>query len=262
MKKLALVGILAVTGAAATANAWEFRMRFIERVGNADGAVLEGDRIEVNPGQEYRIRLQFGVFDTDSGAAPAGGYVGWNVGTITVNGPVDNSDEFRNSAAGAHNGVGRLNPFAFSPASQGANGLPADDPFTAISGIDNTLGQQAPPWLVGQDMPRATVRGLNTWVSTYEFSIVPSLGFSEYTIDFGGNLIAAEEWRFVGDPIPPDDGGTPGDTSDDTPGTVTYAPFATDPVALAKTLTVAPIPAPGAAALLGLGGLVALRRRR
>jgi hypothetical protein len=256
VKKLALFGILAVAGVAASANAYEFRVRFVERVGSADVEIENGNRITTGIGEERRIRVQFGVFDDAAGAAPAGGYLGWNVGTIAVNGGlggVGNSDEFRNSSAGVHNGVGRLSPFNFAPASGGANGLPAGDPFEALTAIDNTLGQQAFVWTFGNPQPTPVIRGLNTWVSTFEFSVVPNVGANNYTIDFGGNVIAALEWRPVGEPVPPED--------PDNPGSVTYAPFADAPRAFSATLNVI-VPAPGAAALLGLGGLVAIRRRR
>ncbi len=257
MKKLALFGILAVAGVAASANAYEFRVRFVERTGDFQtGSDIEldgGNTITTGVGQERRIRIQFGVFDDAAGAAPAGGYVGWNVGTITVNGGAGNSDEFRNDRDGAHNQVGRLAPFNFAPASGGANGLPGTDPFEALTAIDNTLGQQGRVWLFGQPLPLPQTRGINTWVSTYEISVVPNAGATNYTIDFGGNLVAALEWRLVGKPTEPVDEGTP--------GLATYAPFADTPRAFSATLNVI-VPAPGAAALLGLGGLVAIRRRR
>ena len=109
---------------ATDAMAYEFRVRFVERVGTTD-IELENNRIDASNREPRRVRIQFGVFDDNDGPAPAGGYLGWNVGTIQVNGVAGNSDEFRNSASGQHNGVGRLSPWNFAPAVQGANGLPA-----------------------------------------------------------------------------------------------------------------------------------------
>ena len=252
MKKLALFGILAVAGVAASANAYEIRVRFVERVGTTD-TELAGNTLNAAPGSDHRVRVQFGVFDDAAGPAAAGGYLGWNVGTITVNGGAGNSDEFRNSGLGVHNGVGRLSPWNFAPASGGANGIPAGDPFEALTAVDNTLGQQAFVWTFGNPQPVPTIRGLNTWVSTYEISVVPNAGAVSYSINFGGNVLAALEWRTVGEPVPPED--------ENTPGGVTYAPFADAPRAFTAVLNVL-VPAPGAAALLGLGGLVAIRRRR
>src|SRR5688572_10619301 len=113
--------LITIASTAATADAYEFRVRFVERVGTNDVVLDGGDTILSPPGEEHRIRIQFGVFDDAAGPAPEGGYLGWNVGTITVNGGAGNSDEFRNSPSGQHNGVGRLNPFTFAPASGGAN---------------------------------------------------------------------------------------------------------------------------------------------
>jgi hypothetical protein len=244
VKKLALVGILAVAGVAASANAFEYRVRFVERVGTTD-TVLDGNTIEYADQASTaarRIRVQFGVFDDAAGAAPAGGFLGWNVGTVTVNGGAGNSDESRTN--------GRITPWNFAP---NGNGNPAADPFEALTGIDNTLGTQSPPWPDGSPRPAATIRGLNTYVSTYEITINPTDGTAEsYTIDFGGNVLAAIAWNIIQE-NPPEEGN---------PGTIVYAPNPTQPSPFTATLNVRIIPAPGAAALLGLGGLVALRRRR
>lgn len=259
MKKLALFGILAVAGAASSADAFEFRCRFVERIGNMDVPLVD-NRIEVVPGVTRNIRIQFGVFDNAAGAAPAGGYVGWNVGTLAVSGAASNSDERRNN--------GRISPFNFGPGAN-ANGnppLPGGDPFTMLSEIDNTLGTQSPVWVCGPGgvippQPAAAVRGLNTYVSTFAFSVTANSATSEnYTVTAGGNLIAAAMWNTVGNPSAPDCG-DPDDPSDDVPGAVTYAPVPLTPQAFTCVLNVI-VPGPGSAALLGLGGLLAARRRR
>jgi hypothetical protein len=256
MYRLTAAALFLATAASAT-NAYEFRVRFVERVGSAaDGTDIElpqGNRLAVFLGGERRVRIQFGVFDDAEGPAPAGGYVGWNVGTITVNGGFGNSQEFRNSADGVHNGVGRLAPFNFAPSSGGANGLPANDPFESLTGIDNTLGVQGRVWNFGEPMPQPIIRGRNTWVSTFEISVDPSVAFSGYTIDFGGNLVAALGWRSVGEPLKP---------TEEEPGLVNYAPFVDDPRAFSATLHVMYEPAPGAAAVFVFGALVLNRRRR
>ncbi|MBC7772520.1 MAG: hypothetical protein H7210_08510 [Pyrinomonadaceae bacterium] len=261
MKKLALFGILAVAGAATSANAFEFRVRFVERVGNVD-TVIAGNTIDATNGAVRNIRIQFGVFDDAVSVAPEGGYVGWNVGTIAVSGAESNSDERRNN--------GRLSPFNFAggPNANGNAPLPAGDPFTMLTEIDNTLGTQSPLWVCDAQgnvpaQPAAAVRGRNTFVSTFAFSIDPTSAASlDYTITIGGNAIGAASWLTVGTATPPDCG-DPADPADDQPGSVIYAPFPTAPVAISATLNVlATIPGPGAAALLGLGGLLAARRRR
>jgi hypothetical protein len=263
MRVRCLFGLAVVAGAAASANALTFQCRWVERVGTTD-VVIGGDgaTIDAGNGNLRQIRLQFGVFDDATGAAPAGGFVGWNVGSLTVSGPSANSDERRSGPAPG----GRLSPFNFAaqPTANGNPPLPGGDPFDALTEIDATLGTQSPPWLCDAQgnvppQPNAAVRGRNAFVSVYQISIDPAAGFTGYSITVGGNLIAATEWRTVGTPQPPECG-DPLDPSDDIPGQVTYAPFPTDPLAIHCTLFVAP--APGAAALLGLGGLLAIRRRR
>ncbi|MGE3107419.1 MAG: hypothetical protein AB7G11_00795 [Phycisphaerales bacterium] len=266
MKVCSVLALAVVAGAAASANAFEFRCRFVERVGTMD-VVLAGNTIDASNGAARIIRVQFGVFDDATSAAPAGGYVGWNVGTLAVSGPSGNSAEDIASGVPAGSGgpLARLAPFNFAP---GGNGVGADGAgvFDMLTGIDNTLGTQSPIWQCDSagnapPQPGAVIRGLNTFVSTYAFRINPAdMGGMNYTVTASGNLIAATEWRTVGTPNPPDCG-DPGDPMDDQPGSVTYAPFPTAPEAFQCVLTVV-VPGPGSAALLGLGGLIAARRRR
>jgi hypothetical protein len=265
MRAIGLIGILAVCGAAATADAFVVREQFAYRVGaGADntftvvptvGGVQQlriGAGGDVQAGQTVRIRVRFGVFDDAGGAAPAGGFVGWNIGTIDL---TNGQTATRTS--------GRIAPFNFAPAPPG-NGVPAADPFSAITGIDNTLGTQSPSWVCDANgnapaQPPATIRGLNTFVSTYEIST--TVGSTEFDALFGGNLVAASGWGVIGTATPPDCG-DPGDPSDDVAGSVTYAPQTVAPIPATWTLQVRLVPAPGSLALLGLGGLVAGRRRR
>ena len=251
--------LVAVLCGCQCADAFEFRCRFVERVGNTD-VVLPGNDIVPSAGLPRNIRMQIGVFDDAAGPAPAGGFVGWNVGTLTVSGSLTNSDERRNP--------GRLAPFNFAPGPN-ANGnppAPAGDPFTMLTEIDATLGTQSPVWVcdaqgMAPPQPSATVRGRNTYVSVFAFQIDPIANYQGYTVTAGGNLIAASGWQAVGTPQPPDCG-DPLDPSDDVAGSVTYAPVPLTPQAFSCVLNVRPIPAPGAAIVLGLGGMAATRRRR
>lgn len=228
-------------------------------MGNVD-VELPGNIIEPFFGQVRTVRLQFGVFDDAAGEAPAGGFVGWNVGTLAVSGSTSNSDERRTP--------GRLSPFNFSagPNANGQPPLPGGDPFTQLTEIDATLGTQSPSWVCGpggiipDPAPGAVVRGRNTFVSVYSFSIQRFQISSSYAVTASGNLIGATSWLTVGNPTPPDCG-DPADPADDVPGSVTYAPFPTAPQAFTCVLSVI-IPAPGGFAVIGLGGLLAARRRR
>lgn len=255
----AIMGVVSLIGAASSCQAWEFRCRFVERIGNMD-VPLAGNTIETFAGAPRNVRIQFGVFDDANGPAPLGGFVGWNVGTLQVSGPVDNSDERRTN--------GRIAPFNFSLGAN-ANGnppLPQGDPFTMLTDIDSTLGTQSPVWVcrqppgpVPEPQPPAVVRGLNTFVSVYAITIDPSVTASSYTVTAGGNLIAASEWRTVGNPIAPDCG-DPDDPSDDIEGAITYAPLPVPVQAFSCVLQVI-VPAP-MTGLLGVAGVLLANRRR
>ncbi len=254
MKTLAIMSIVLAAGSSG-ASAFEFRCRFVERVGNTD-IVLPGNEIDASNNIARRIRIQFGVFDDAAGPAPAGGYVGWLAGTLSVSGPANNSDETRTP--------GRLSPFNFGPGVN-ANGnppLPGGDPFTMLTEIDNTLGTQTTVWPVGAPEPNPpVVRGLNTYVSTYEFTINPR-DFSReyYAVTLAGNVVAATEWR-GGNGVPPSD--SDGDGIFDTPGSFTWSPFPTTLRPITATLNVlGGVPAPAAGPLLGGLVLFAARRRR
>lgn len=243
-----------------SANAFEFRCRFVERVGNTD-TVLSDNRIETLPGVSRNIRLQIGVFDDAAGPAPLGGFVGWNVGTLTSFAPNNAWDLRRNN--------GRLSPFNFSqhPNANGNPPLPGGDPFMNLTEIDATLGTQSPVWVCNAQgnappPPAATVRGRNTFVSVFAFRIDPEQAPGAFRIVAGGNLIAAESWQVVGNPVAPDCG-DPLDPSDDIAGTVTYAPVPTAPRGFSCELVVLNNePTPGAGMTIILGAAMASRRRR
>jgi hypothetical protein len=274
MRVRCLFGLAALAGAAASANALTFQCRWVERVGSVD-TVIGGDgaTLSVTPGSSHRLRLQFAVVDDASGGAPDGGFVGWNVGTLSISGPASNSQDRRTGQTSSSGG--RLSPFNFAgqptangnpPPSNGVNGPdgPGDD-FSGWTDIDATLGTQAFAWTCDANgnpapQPQALVRGRNSFVSVYEITTTTNAATTNYSITAGGNLIAATEWRPVGTPTPPDCG-DPADPSDDINGSVTYAPFPTAPEAFNCVLNIV-VPAPGAAALLGLGGLLVARRRR
>lgn len=255
MYKLALsaLSLLAVCG---SANAFEFRCRFVERVANQD-IVINGNQVAVTPGVTRNIRIQFGVFDNASGPAPAGGFVGWNLGSLTVSGEHNNSTQQRNP--------GRMAPFTFSP-HPNANGnppAPEGDPFTMLTEIDATLGTQSPAWVCdaqGQAPPQpgARMRGVNTYVSVYAFSL--ETGDVTYSLIASGNLTGASAWQAVGTPLAPDCG-DPLDPSDDVAGSVTYAPMPTAPRAFSCILEVV-APSPGTGATFGIVVLITAARRR
>jgi hypothetical protein len=272
MRAIGLIGILAVCGAAASADAFVVRCKFVYRVGTGtlftDVPTVNGVQqltvgVDVLPGQTVRIRKQFGVFDDATSAAPLGGYIGWNVGSESLtNGQTATRTGTQTSPP--TNPRGRLAPFNFA-GQPGADGNPATDPFTSLTDIDNTLGSQSPTWLCNSDgtvppQPAATIRGRNTFISTWEFSTALSLTQGDFDVNMSGNLIVASGWGLVGQANPPDCSDP--DPANWTAGAVTYAPQTLNPIPGSWVLRVRVVPAPGSMALLGLGGLIAGRRRR
>ncbi|MGE3107453.1 MAG: hypothetical protein AB7G11_00620 [Phycisphaerales bacterium] len=242
--------------------AWHFEARFVGRVGSTD--VLIHSPYSIPEDHPTRIRLQFGVFDDASGAAPAGGFVGWNVGTLSITG-IGNP-----LRAGARRTPGRLAPFNFA-AQPNANGdppLPGGDPFGILTSIDNTVGIQSPPWTcvehpLPEPQPPPVIRGLNTFVSVFEVTLTPLDYYLVFELNFQGNFIAATEWRTVGNPTPPDCG-DPDDPSDDIPGQVTYAPFPTPGQQFSGSFTFVSngVPGPAGAWVFGLACAAIMTRRR
>ncbi len=254
-----MIGVLLGTGVAmlapSIASAWHFDYRFVQRVGMTDIPLAPGVVFAGSPGSPIRLRIQFGVFDDVASAAPAGGLVGWVVGSIT-------------DSISSHNTrtPGRITPFNFAA---GGNGTPSGDPFVQITNIDCTLGTQSPAWrndAFGNPLPvpQPTIRGINTFVSIYEITTTP--GTMNYTITAAGNLIAASGWGTVGAPVSPNNNGTPLDPSDDTPGSVTWVPIPLPPQSFLLPPLVLDIvvPSPAAGTLLAWAGalLVVARRRR
>jgi hypothetical protein len=246
MKVRSILALALVAGAATSANALTFECRFVEQTGpNASNfVVLPGNTIDASNTLPRRIRMQFRVIDDGMGPAPAGGFVGQNVGTLTVSGSSSNSAERRTN--------GRISPFNFAggvnangnpPPAGGVNsGDAAGTDWDMLTDIDNTLGTQAFAWTCDASgnpnpQPQALVRGRNTFVSIFEFTIDPATNGGNYTVTAGGNLIAATSWLPVGNPTAPDCG-DPSDPSDDINGSVTYAPFPTTPTPYSCVLSV------------------------
>jgi hypothetical protein len=241
-----------------TAHAWHFEVRFIERVGNTD-VVLPGNSIDASDGTARNIRIQMGVFDDGNGAAPAGGFLGWvGEASLSVSGPINNSDERRNP--------GRLAPFNGNNSSN-ANGsppLPGGDPFTTLTLLDVALNLQALPWTCNPDgtpapQPEAVVRGRNTFVSIYAFSVDPNANAVSYSVTAAGRLYAALEWRQAPTTQAPECS----DPQNPVPGHADYFPLASPNQLFSSTLNVVvPAPSAGLAGALGVLAVASRRRRR
>jgi len=247
-----LAGVVAF---AQPASAWYFETRFVERVGNVD-VVLPGNTIDASDGSPRNIRIQVGVFDDASGPAPGGGVAGW-LGQLTVSGAVNNSDERRTP--------GRLSPFTFAnfPYSNGVPLLPDGDPFTMLTQIDAVAGPQSIPWACGPDgqplpAPEPVIRGRNTFISTFAFTIDPNPGAINYSVTVTGTRNAYD--RFVQNPftVPPDCS----DPDNPVPGTVVWSGLIVPTAPLTPVALNVVVPSPGAAAGLLAGSFAALCRRR
>ncbi len=248
MRRCVLVGIAALVCLAAGRSAWGYHIevRFVRSTSPIDPSI-PNNTLFTSPGTSNRIRIQFGVFDDDAGPAPAGGFVGWNVGTLSMTGGTNTRTP------------GRIAPWNFAPNPPG-NGLPSTDPFTALTAIDATLGTQSSfwgcdPYFQPLPQPPPVIRGRNVFASLFEFTTVT--GTVDYDAVFAGNLIVASGWGTIGTPTPPDCS----DPTNPIPGSVLYAPMTLPPVPFTVTLHIV-IPAPGAAWMLGIGALGAIRRRR
>ena len=248
-------GTIAVLFASSAAHAWHFDYRFVERVGNADFPIVNGSTYNASPGAPVRLRVQFGIFDDINGALPAGGFISWTNGTIT-------------DSVSAHNTrtPGRLPPFNFSAGGNGTPPVPAGEPFQMISQINADFVLQSPVWLndasgVPLPMPQPQVRGLNAFVSVFEFTTTP--GATNYTITVGGDLTAASSWNQTNSMLP-NNNGTPLNPADDIPGFGESQPVALPPQSFLLpplSLTIQ-VPAPATAVPVAALASVALGSRR
>lgn len=249
------VSIIALLAMSPSVSAWTLDYRFAQRVGSADIPLANGSTFNATPGAPVRLRVQFGVFDDAFGAAPAGGFAWWNNGTI--------------SDSVAHHNTrtpGRLPPFNFSANGNGIPPVPSGEPFQMISQISADFVNQVSPWLLDANgdplpMPLPQVRGLQTFVSVFEFTTTP--GLSNYTLTVGGDLIAASSWSVFSATLP-DNNNTPLDPSDDIPGSVVYNAVLLPPQSFflpPLTLHIQ-VPAPATGGMLAAFWCVAVRRRR
>lgn len=239
--------------ALSAAHAFEYRVRWAERIGNVD-VPLANNFLDASVGS-HRMRLQIGIFDNAAGEAPAGGIYGWTGGLVVQTPTPAYSTETRTP--------GRLGPFT-SSTDPGANGnppLPGGDPFEALTDIDATIGIQSLIWGFNDDgspapQPLPAIRGRNRFVSVFEITVLPiSRDISGYYIRPSGLVRGASDWIPVGTPVPPDpDSGTP--------GSIVYAPVLLDPGTVDARLFVYLGPTPGTASMFIAPLFVAARRRR
>lgn len=254
MKKV--LAVLAVAGLASSAMAQSFDARAALRDDHTNSGVAEflpGSVIEVNGAGTYSLQLLFGAFNAQG--FTNGGLFNFQ-GTISEN---DGGATLQRSTNGT--GAGRRAPYNFGPA-DGETGQHDSLSFDAARDLLSSVtpGTITVPWNFGEDEP--TGEGLayqgagapDSYHPGYRFSVVITDGTArEFDITVTGPMQAVSGW-FGTSSIEPED--------EETPGSVTFTPVLFQNGTVSATFTIRVIPAPGAAALLGLGGLVAARRRR
>lgn len=254
MRVEALIGVTALAGAvgviAGSAGA-DIQCRWVECVGGKEVPLEKPDPVlDISDGREREIRLQFGVFDDENGEAPAGGFIGWNMGVMMATGGINRRFP------------GRLEPFtsATGPLANGNPPLPDGDPFRRLTDIDATIGVQTPFWGFDDEgnplpIPGPVIYGRNEFISVFGMTVqADDLEGESFTMEASGQVLAATDWTVIGTPTPPNP-----ETGE--PGFVAYNPTQA-PAQDIACLLVFFVPTPGAAAvLLGAGAMMGGRRR-
>lgn len=259
MKHLLAITVLTVAGVAVGAHAFVVDCRWTYETTNGNNFLplpLGGLNVDPTTQPFVRLRLSFQVTDGSPSDA-AGGFIGWNFGTLLASG--DCCESLARTP-------GRRAPFNFIPT---GNGVPVADPVpcdTTITGIDATLGFQNLAWGCAPDgaplpMPVPVVRGLGSFVSVYDVTLNLRPGLGSASVTAGGNSVVSSQWFTVGAAVPPDCG-DPADPLDDIPGSVIYAPTTAAPVPFVCVAQVNCIPAAPSACLFALGMLTIRRRQR
>jgi len=187
-----VLGAGAIFACVSAADAWEVRIRYVQRVGNEDVSI-PNSMLPYQGDIPVRVRVQIGVFNNATGPAPAGGVFGM----LNV--------QFTSEGLSARRTPGRLPPFTFP---SDGNGEPATEPFHALTNIDATVGAQTIVWDctkgVPGPMPGAVIQGVNTFVSVMEFTVTPSdwpCFQPQFTLS--GRIVPVASWSVDGTPVSP-----------------------------------------------------------
>lgn len=271
MKKL-LCGIIGTAGLAASASAavsWQTQMQFVRSTGPAGspaGTISANGTYNTSVTGTYTFTVQAGIFNfTDTNTADANhGLFNW---TSTANA----SGLAGGDTLGVNNASSRSSPFTFGPATSFGGTLTGPSQITNINAARDVSGGASAAWLwdsnLSQPGPTPTSPtspagdvGVNGFNNVWRFQVVIGTNAThDIVINFQGSAGPVIRWEQFGS-NPPDDS---------TNGTVTFLGITRsnaeggplDPYA-STNLTIHITPAPGSLALLGLGGLIAARRRR
>lgn len=238
MKKV--LAVLAVAGLASSAMAQTFEARFAFNNTHANNRnPIDGPLVVDQPG-DVALQALFGAFNaqgfTNRGMFNA-------ISTITISDPAGTARLILNDPA-------LRNPYNFGSVAR------VNDDGSIYFDANRGTGQVNVPWEDGEPRPDSYYTypdnqgGPDNYFAGLRFFLNPGDGplvARDVTITISGSMQAISEWFVLG--------GEEGDSVDLLPagwvqehGTATFV--------------VSFVPAPGAAALLGLGGLVASRRRR
>ncbi|MBX3357754.1 MAG: hypothetical protein KF745_04930 [Phycisphaeraceae bacterium] len=267
--KTALCGIIAVAGLAASAVAdanWTTQMRYsITAPGASAVLVPSGGSMPVGAAGVYSVTVQVGIFNLTGQEAGQS-----NQGLFNWAARGSSTGLMAGESLVVANATSRISPYNFGPSTAfgGAvvNGGTAIDgnavtPGSKIQASRDVSGGASAVWPDGSPMPTAPTNGqlgadAYTNVFRYTITVTETVG-SDIVMTFAGEAGPVLAWSPF-NVTPPFDGD---------PGSVTFlgitnaTPNVLRPFA-DSSFTIVRVPAPGAAALLGLGGLIAARRRR
>lgn len=242
---------LAPAASAGTASV-ESRLAF--RNDHAANNTPTGDTYTIGAAGTHEFQVLFGHFN-------AQGFT--SGGTFNCIGTLDLNDPLGNASMAPRPPQGRRHPYNYGQFADGAPGDPIT--FDANRGFDSFI---TVPWEEGQPQPTPDNLAYSTfdpgvpgsggapdeYFPGYRFNItVTDLTPRTVTVDLSAIMQAIIRWGTL-TVSPPEDG----------PGSVTFLPveFTSPNLTTSATLTLHIIPAPAAAALLGLGGFAVSRRRR
>lgn len=262
MKKL-LCGLVGVAGLAASSSAqvaWTTQMAFAQTTG---GVALPSNTLNLTASGTYTFIVRVGIFNV-TGLGTGQSNQGLNNWTATATTTGLNAGE----TLGVTTANSRISPFTFGPATSFGGMFVSPGTINNINAARDVSGGASAPWLWDTTTsapgalptaPSGTFApvGINSVTNVYRFTVnVNSFTTgADIVIRFAGSAGPVIQWSLFGS-NPPDEV---------TPGIANFIGLTPNPVLAAYTpanLTLHRVPAPGAMALLGLGGLFAARRRR
>ncbi len=275
--KNVVVGILGIAGLAASASAaatWTTQIQYLVTgpagSGYTGGAIASGGQGPiVTTAGVYSVTVQVGIFNMQGlGAGESNqGLFNW-AGRAVGSGLTAAGDTYA-----VTNATSRITPFGYGPSTAfgGAvigNNVIDGNSVTAGSLIQanrDVAGGASSVWAVGAPQPTGPTPGAlgnDSFVSVFRFRItVGAVAGDNIVTTFSGSAGPVLGWSPFNVTPPDEELGEPGAVTflGLTRGTSDGGPLA---AYSASSFTLPRVPAPGSVALLGLGGLLAARRRR